>query len=204
MNEIDTYIQQLQADDEATRLSAVDALRELGNPSAIEPLIHALEDDSPEVRRAVIFALRQFPDDDRIIVPLVGMLKDLNISVRRRASAWVMSRGLDARLIDPMIALLADTSNRIPVREFAAMNLGMHKDRRALPALNDALAEGIPELRRRVTQSLSGLPDESSVPLLIPVLDDESAVTQKVAAKVLSLIGTKEALDAVDSWRKRK
>ena len=204
MTKRETYLHNLNADDESIRLSAIESLRELTDTETIPTLIKALNDESPEVRRTVILALRQFKDDDRIIEPLVHMIKDHDNRVRRRASAWVMSRGIDKRLVEPMIALLADTQNPIHVREFAAMSLGSHRDRRALPHLNAILAEHTPQMRRRVVQSLSGMPDESSISVLIPILYEDDEIAQMLTAKTLMAIGTDEATEAIEAWRVSK
>lgn len=57
------------------RAEAAEALKQLGDKSAVEPLIHALKDISAEVRRRAAEALGRL-GDTRAVEPLVALLKE--------------------------------------------------------------------------------------------------------------------------------
>jgi HEAT repeat protein len=65
-------------------MRAAQALGEIKDPKALEPLIAAMHDDNPQVRIDVLHALWQI--GDRKAVPAaIDMLKDPNTTVRQGA-----------------------------------------------------------------------------------------------------------------------
>ena len=197
MSDLKDYLDQLTNPDPAQRQDAIDALGKSGDSKAVDALLARLHDDSPDVRRAAILALRRI-DDPRAYEPMLMTLADIDNRVRRRTSAWVMSMGRDTRLIAPLVKILADSSNRIAVREFAAMALGNIGDSAAVEPLLNALSDTSPEMRRRIVHSLSIIPDPRAVESLGALLNDDDIPTRKIAAKTLRKIGTQEALNLLE------
>jgi HEAT repeat protein len=77
----------------------------------------------------------------------------------------------------------------------------------AVPGLLDALEDDNPDVRGRVVEALGKIGDPTAVPALIGLLQDERTPGREnkricdLAAGVLELIGTREALEAVAQWR---
>lgn len=197
MTDFTRQFHDLQSDDEATRLAAIKALGEAGEASAVDDLLPLLNDESPDIRRESVLALRRI-NDERAFPAMVATLNDLDTSVRRRTSAWIMSMGQDSRLVAPLSTLLRDEHARIPAREFSAMALGNIADVSAVESLADVLLSSPPELKRRITHSLSLMPDARAITALAHMLNDDDLPTRKIAAKTLRKIGTAEALKALE------
>ncbi len=198
MTDLTQHLKNLHANDHTTRLAAIKALGEAGDANVVDDLLPLLHDDSPEIRRESVLALRRI-NDERAFPAMVETLNDLDTSVRRRTSAWIMSMGQDSRLVASLSALLRDDNARIPAREFSAMALGNIADRDAVEPLAEVLLKSPPELKRRITHSLSLMPDARAVAALAHLLDDDDLPTRKIAAKTLRKIGTAEALKALEA-----
>jgi HEAT repeat protein len=152
------------------RWKAVQGLGEARDPRALEPLLGALEDRLPTIRIAALSALGRLRDR-RALGPVISMLDDPDSKVRTSAAAALKKfgkaahasmleayRGGNARarfallgalgriqspaISELLIAALDDpqAENRIE----AARVLGVRKDRRAVPRLLQAVAEGGP------------------------------------------------------------
>ncbi len=192
MTNIDTLLNQLEADDVMTRREATQAFWEIQDERALHPLLKRLKDEDADVRRNAIQALRQL-NHDEAIPSMIRMLKDSDNRVRRRATAWLMSIPTDPRLIDPLIAILMDEDNSLAIRDLAAMLLGGMDDKRVVQPLCDVMIHGNPKLRRRITHSLFRQRDPHSVTALAVALEDEDVKTQQIAKKTLQNIDTPQA-----------
>jgi len=120
----------------AARYTAANKLGKLGDSSAIDPLIDALDDEDDKVRDNVIFALGEL-GAVKAAPRLIRLLKsDGNDRIRKSAAkALGMMRVADA--VDVLITSLNDADFR--VRKSAARALGRIGDKKALPALQKAL-----------------------------------------------------------------
>jgi HEAT repeat protein len=90
----------------AWRISAPSALRKIGDPTAVGPLIQSLSDDNYLVRASAIAALVHFADV-RAITPIVQRLQDSDPHVRREA-AYALGVIGDSSVVRPLIAALND------------------------------------------------------------------------------------------------
>lgn len=174
---------------------------------AVDPLIAALDDHNPRVRRGAALALgkiggdRAFAalisalndkegyvragavdalgstGDHHAVTHLISSLQDSDDSVRYRA-AVALGRVGDTRAIRPLIAALRDSQKM--VREYAAEALGTIGDPQAVVPLTAALRDDHPDVRGRAARALGAIGDSRAVPALIAALDtkDDSARMQ--------------------------
>ena len=120
------------------RIQAAQALADLRDTRAIDPLIEMLSDTDPEIRAAAATILGSFVlagcnRDTRSIKPLIKSLQDENAQVRE-ASALSLGRITEhlsteaARWpVEPLTNALKDEN--ISVREAAAKSLSMMGDK---------------------------------------------------------------------------
>ncbi len=136
--------------DPFVRLSAAQALGNLGDISALEPLIRTLGDRDESVRTGAIAALGIL-SDGRALPPLVTTLTEPSWRVRQ-AAAEALGRLGDSRALSPLIQVLDDTEPQ--VRQAAAGALGRLRDPIAVAPLIRALGDEQCDVRRASAESL--------------------------------------------------
>lgn len=94
----------LKSDSPQKRLEAVQRIRALKDPAAVDVLTEALADQEPAVRAEVVSALGDI-EDRRVLKPLVSALRDHSDTVQELAAQSLKKRG-DASVIEPLTALL--------------------------------------------------------------------------------------------------
>ena len=155
------------------RRDAAEALGEIGDPDAVEPLIGVLRDDNPSVRMSAAEALGQI-GDVRAVEHLLAALKSPAVEVRKSAAEALGQIG-DVRAVEPLIAAMKEAS--WSVRRAAAEALGRIGDPDATDALTAALEDHDSNVRRAATESLeaiasqplrprSGIPAGRAAPLV--------------------------------------
>jgi HEAT repeat protein len=100
--------------------------------------------------------------------------------------------------VPPLIAVLNGRSPAIS-RSIAAMQLGKIGDRRAAPALVQALADSAPGLDVAAAAALGEIGDRSAVEALIRCLASEKSNLRASAAVALGQIGDRRAFDSLAS-----
>lgn len=199
-------------------------LSHLTDARIIEPLIQALRDDSPAVRRIAAWALGEL-GDQKAIEPLRQRLSDSSAEVRAQA-AQSLGDIANNEPVEDLITALKDAAPQVRLR--AAHALGDIGDPRALPALTTALndtdqairakaawaikevIEGIgedslsefashpnPLIRERVAHRLGDERNRGSIPILIALLSDEASNVRNKAAWALGEIQSRDAVDAL-------
>ena len=185
-----------------TRSNAAEALSNLEDPRAVEPLIAALHDTEAGVRSSAAKALGwlkknppgsdefdwKFPDelpvptramDPRAVAPLIRALQDTEAEVRS-AAAEALSRSKDPRAVDALIAACRHTDEH--VRSFAFKAACGLKDARAVQALVAALGDTDANVRVQAARALGELKDPEVVtPLIAALKDTEERVRSAVA-----------------------
>jgi HEAT repeat protein len=129
------------------QMAAANALGEIKDPSAVEPLIVALGDAFFNLRVSAANALGEIKDP-RAVGPLVAAMKDPDLRVRKAAAAALGEIGLPA--VGPLVGALKDTSP--DVRQSAAEALGRIKDPQAVEAINTALKDADPHSQQIAAQ----------------------------------------------------
>ena len=92
--------------DWSARLGAAEALGDIGDATAVKPLIQALKDENSDVRMGVAWALGKIPDTTAVEF-LIQALKDENRGVRSEA-ARALRDIRDTRAVEPLIQALKD------------------------------------------------------------------------------------------------
>ncbi len=157
------------------RVKAVHRLAEIGDPSAVEPLLAAVGDPDGLVRAAVANALGQL-GDARVVGQLAVLLKDRDPNVRAAAAGALGVVG-DQRAVEPLVRMAGDP--HWEVRAAVLEALGRLRDPRASDALATGLRDADREVRERAAEALGRLGDSRAIgPLLTAALDAESTVRQ--------------------------
>ncbi|MCH7761066.1 HEAT repeat domain-containing protein [candidate division TA06 bacterium] len=118
------------------RMSACEALGEVGDPRAVEPLMTALKDTVFLVRKGAVFGLGKM-EDRRSISALIQALGDGSYAVRYPASEALETIGRPA--VPPLIKALKE--NDSITRSLVCGVLGKIQDRRALKPLRRMLKD---------------------------------------------------------------
>ena len=161
-------------DSSFARGGAAEALGEIGDTRAVEPLIQALKDKDYDVRRHAAEALGEI-GDTRAVGPLLQALKDKDDAVRRygaealgevrREAACALGKIKDARAVEPLIQALTDVVGE--VRSAAAEALGKIRDARTAQPLVRALKDKDEDVRVKATGTLGRTDDARMIaPLL--------------------------------------
>ena len=178
----------------AIKLSAIDALGEIGDVRAVEPLLKALESEDRWIRRAVAKALEEM-NDKRIVQPLMHHLLEKNEpdAEVRRSAARALAR---MRLLESMEYLaeaLKDSS--LGVRLEAGYALGRIGEP-AIDVLMKALNDEDSRVRDSAVAALGNIGGETARGELISILRDESeeSTVKLTAIQALYKIGDPESI----------
>jgi len=168
------------------KVAAISALGRIGETSAIEPLIEALDSGDLNPSNAAPYALASI---GKPAVPSsIQALKSPNSMIRRGAVKALGMIG-DKRAVIPLIQALDDES--VPVKNFAATALGnFPDDARVMEALIQELGRGA---RYLAAESLGKIGNKQAVPHLIQILKSRRGGQTKFAAqfrvKVIRALG---------------
>ncbi|HNS25592.1 MAG TPA: HEAT repeat domain-containing protein [Methanobacteriaceae archaeon] len=172
------------------RENSAEALGMIGEESAIDALIQALEEDpDEEVRWKAVWVLGEI-GNIQVTEALIKALKDNDWTVRRHAANSLGMIG-DEEAVPSIIKALNDRDWH--VRKYAAVALGKMKDERAIPILLEALDDDDADVRWKAASSLVKM-GEISVPLVINVFKTGSWRVRGRAAEILGKIGDERAV----------
>lgn len=192
------------------RVYVVDALGELGDPRAVEPLIAALAaaqndppfeafdqfetgmgDENGLLRDRIVFALGKL-GDPRAVDALIGALDDPGFYIRSSAII-ALGRLRDQRGMEPLLALLTEGYEVKAAKALAAIG-----GSQVIEALTTVLIEqqNYPEsLWSSVAQALRTLHQSAPAILITKLRQAESLQERCHAAKALGLLGDPRSLD---------
>ena len=167
---VELLIQALKDEDYQVRGGAAEALREIGDKRAVEPLINVLKaDKNSHVRWGAAVALGEI-GDKRAVEPLINALKADKDS--RRGAANALGELKDTRAVEPLINVLKADKD-FHVRGSAANALGEIGDPRAIEPLIHALKDDNGEVRDKVANALGEIGDSRAIEPLIQAQEDE-------------------------------
>jgi HEAT repeat protein len=194
--------------DYGVRRVAAEALGEIGDPRAVDPLTNALNDDKV-VRRAAIRALGEIGAP--AVVPLTNALKDGKEVVRGAAAEVLVKIGAPA--VEPLIAALTDKHEDVRWTVAEALDkIGWLPDEgangvaywvakrewdqcvligapRAVAPLTNALKDDVVGVREAAAKALGKIGDPRAVEPLILALKNDARVVREAAAFALGKIG---------------
>jgi len=178
---VEPLIATLQCDGTLSE-AAAEALGQIGDVRAVEPLVTALKDKDKSVRKAAAEALGQIADP-RALEPLIGTLQDRNAFVRR-AAAGALGHLPDPRAVDALAAILNDTLDRDAAFS-ALVTIGAP----CVPALVATLKDDKFSVRTDAAKALGQIGDARAVEPLIATLRDSKEPVREAAAEALDRLG---------------
>jgi HEAT repeat protein len=171
------------------RQRAAEALGDLGDARAVEPLVNAMADSDVDVVSASGMALA------KIGGPSVGPLLDILSTGKAPARIWAaMALGEmgDRRAMGPLIDTLKDRDTS--VRRAAAKALGGLPDPRSTQALLAAMKDEDPGVRGDAIGALSAIGGDVPTGAILSALSDPTAYVRHTAVKVVRSRNLREAL----------
>jgi HEAT repeat protein len=205
------------------RRGAAEALGEIRDSGAVDPLIQASRDEDSGVRwraavalghvgsaRAVYALAQALKDQERdvrlcaaealgeirdagALGPLIQALRDEDSGVRCKAAVVLGHMG-DARAVHPLAQALKDQDK--DVRSCAAKALGEIGNERAVEPLTQALGDRLYAVREEAVRALANI-GEPALDSLIGALKHEDRGTRRAAAEALGELGGQRAAEAL-------
>jgi HEAT repeat protein len=197
----------LKSSDADARAKAAQRLGSGKQRKAVPPLLKLLEDESPQVRIAVMDALGAI-GHPASVEPLVFALSNLHkiAKSRSRRSSHeaetmeheALTKAL-ASIGQPAVVplLKALESEDKEGRRLAAQVLGWIKDPRAVEPLMQKLEDNRSDVRQAAALALGTIGDPRAIGALIKAADGRDMETRRAAAEALGLLGSSDAMDAL-------
>ncbi|NER97832.1 MAG: tetratricopeptide repeat protein [Symploca sp. SIO1B1] len=183
-------IQALQDSESHVRISAAEALGQIGSDAAIPGLIQALEDSESHVRISTAEALGQIGSD--VAIPrLIQALEDSESHVRMSAIKALSKIDFDA-VIPRLIQALEDSESHVRISAVEA--LGQIGSDAAIPGLIQALEDSESHVRISTAEALGQIGSDVAIPRLIQALEDSESHVRISAAEALGQIGSDVAI----------
>ena len=182
--------------DSLVKDAAAQTIGKLKDKRAIEPLIEALNGDDPSLNEGAARAIGELGiKDKRFVKPLWIALGDTNPLVVFEA-AWAIGKlGIkDKSFVEPLNWTLSNNEYYYVRREaaWAIGELGI-KDQRSIELLVKALGDRKPYVRKAAAEALGNIGDESIVPALQELADnDDEEEVRKAAREALDNLGIKD------------
>jgi len=178
-----SLLREIGADNQEVRIAVVKLLGEIASVDSIEPLISALDDDSPEVREGAGDSLLKI--GEAILAPLMLALKNPSVNIRENV-VKILGKTDSPVAVEPLIEALRDEEPF--VRSAAAEALGEIGDPSALDPLIELLKDKDPSVRQHALYALGETGDVRAVAHLFPLLEDKDPEVQRVAREVMEIM----------------
>lgn len=162
-------------------------------PTTVIPPAEALHHSDWKIRLHAIESL-DIETDEALLPDVTLMLNDTDPDVREAAARVVTQFGSSA--VDGLCHVLSH--GNLDARALAAKLLADAGDRRAVPALIDALRDYSIHVRLPAVEALGSIRDHRAIETLaLTLANDHEADVRTAAARALQHIGTPEALAAL-------
>ena len=192
--DIKGLIRALKNEDYIVRKEAARSLTRVGDESAVESLIEALNYESWEDSYSVLISIRESAadalgniGDRRAVNPLINSLfGDSDEEVRWKAAAALGKIG-DPSAVEPLIKALDDKS--WGVRKNSSNALGNIGDSKALDPLLKAMNDKDWHVRKYTAVALGKIKDDKSIKTLVNALNDEDSDVRWKSLIALGNIG---------------
>ncbi len=208
----DLLLRESRSSDPYARMWAVDAMCTMGDARAADLALSALRDPNRYVRRQIAYSCARFYNSPAAYAALVDVaLQDDDF----QTGAWARQHLATALRSDA--ALAAEVRNRGAAaleasqrrgdgagRVRAALLLGEAGDRRAVPALIEALGDQVPLVRQDAARLLGRVGDRRAVEPLVKALQDQWTLVRATAYNSLQWLaedGDPKAKEAVANYK---
>lgn len=210
---VEALIQVVENDsDDRVRITAISSLGSIGDPRAIFRLSSALEEKNWVIRYCAAKALRLIRSPDSVPA-LIKALDDENGRVRDTVASSIIEIA-DLQYVPILVSNIR--SDSVNLRKTSAWILGGLKVRSALPVLRELIRDTDSGVRAHAIGALGEIGNQTVVADLTQQLSDQASFTSiagepilsmsvaDVVARALVQIGTPEALEAVERWKKEE
>jgi HEAT repeat protein len=206
-NAVSELVTALEDDSVKVRTAAAQALGALKAHPAVTGLLEHLQTDSSDVRAAAALALGRI-GDPAALNPLLEMFQDETAQPAKSGKAAARALGLLGDpaaadvLLDYLIRRQSQKGWRADDKDLdAAEALLKLKCVDAINLVGNVLASHMAGAQSFGMVRLLGSLGDAAVPALIDLLAHRNDPFQQACAKALKVIGTQEALTALDTWR---
>jgi HEAT repeat protein len=189
----------------SVRKESAIALGKIGGKSALSILLNRIQNKNPEVRQSSALGLGEIKDSQAVPV-LLNYIQDKNSEVRESV-VWTLGQIGDPLALSGLRMVTLDENESCQIRIVALEALGKIKDKLAVTILINVLESGDIPYKEAAVIALGKIGDESAVPFLIKELQLQFwfvGDTEPPTIKSLELIGTSEAVAAVEKWRQNQ
>jgi HEAT repeat protein len=168
-------------------------IEEMEDNADVEGLIHALNDDSENVRREAVLALERI-GDVRATEPLIQKLQDPDKTIQE-AAITALGRIQDKKAVPILIKTL--NNKFIGIRWRAAEALGKIGDPQATEPLIQKLQDPDQTIQEEAITALGRIQDKKAVPSLIQTLNNPNTSIRSRAIEALGKIGDPQATEPI-------
>ena len=186
---VEPLIKELKNKSSTVRKNAVTALGEIGDPSAIKPVIPLLIDDSSEVRIKAREVIRKF--DKNSVTSLISSLENEKPSIRE-ISAEILGEIKDRRGVEPLILKLKDKEQSVREKSFKAI---INTGESSVEILVKHLHDKDRDIRKNVIIALGETGSKSAVKPLILMVKDKDSEIRRYTAEALGKTGAISAAE---------
>jgi HEAT repeat protein len=172
------------------RALAIRVLGDIRDSEATEPLIKALGNEHPKIRRAAAKAMGKV-GDRKAVESLRNSIKDEDYKVRLNSVRSLEQIG-DPSVAEALRETLKDPNRSI--RLYAVKGLGKMKYKSAVKELSEMTGDKKAIMRLEVTRALGSIADTSCIPALGKLINDSSINVRLHAAKALGEIKSKDSM----------
>jgi HEAT repeat protein len=179
---ITLVIEKLSAPDPLTRMLAAESLGQIGDPSAIQPLIERLSDTNEDesVRRAAAISLGNFREPAATSALFEALWERSSLPGIEFVASPVLRAIGDPNITERVIEKLSD---RNPfVRGRAAEVLGLLKDFRATQTMIELIPSAEYNFKCSLISALGEIGDPRAVPILFEMMDGTSSGSVAISA----------------------
>ena len=190
-------IEGVTSSDAELRLMSARSLGQLGEQSALRPLVAALQEGGEELREVATQALGQLaPDNAVAAVSALRPLLELDDPNVRAAAVTIIGNCAAPEVEEVLRFALKDEA--ASVRRAAVRAIEGRSDANQVASLMLALTDEDADVRRLAAEALGGSSDRSALPPLELALCDEDIWVRAAAVRALGRLGGTDALRLIE------